>query len=193
MNSGCRPGSGAGPGTVGALPLTCWPSLRASIGRHRRAGSGSACERERSQRVLVSTHTQRCHPVGSILVRPRVAPIRRSPGRNMMASPLCQAVVRHPPLSNPLTSPRAGMETNSSMTMTVLDRTLAAGDAGPMSGERHERPMAGAAQGSKGPQPAAQAADQTGRPAARRDRRRRLRHRRLDADHGRRQRIPDQV
>lgn len=27
MDSGCRPGSGAGPGTVGALPLTCWPSL----------------------------------------------------------------------------------------------------------------------------------------------------------------------
>jgi transposase-like protein len=32
------------------------------------------------------------------------------------------------------------METSSSMTMTVLDRAPAAGDAGPMTGERHERP-----------------------------------------------------
>jgi transposase len=32
------------------------------------------------------------------------------------------------------------METSSSMTMTVLDRALAAGDAGPMTGERQKRP-----------------------------------------------------
>ena len=32
------------------------------------------------------------------------------------------------------------MEINSLMTMTVLDRALVAGDAGPMTGERHERP-----------------------------------------------------
>ena len=32
------------------------------------------------------------------------------------------------------------METTSEMTMTVLDRALVAGDAGPVSGERRERP-----------------------------------------------------
>ena len=32
------------------------------------------------------------------------------------------------------------METNPLMTMTVLDRALVAGDAGRVTGERHERP-----------------------------------------------------
>src|ERR1039457_2588094 len=55
-------------------------------------------------------------------------------------SPLCQAVVRHPPLQQLLTSRGWGWRQLPEMTMTVLDHAPVTGDAGRVTGERQERP-----------------------------------------------------